>query len=101
MTNRVFPWFKTIISSLEKKAYSHAYILSGNEGLGKRDFSYIFSQILLCSKSELFSACNECKSCHLFLSKTHPDFYEIDKESKRYVFCPEGPAQYGPQFGEG
>ena len=28
-------------------------------------------------------------------------FYEIDKESKRYVFCPEGPAQHGPQFGEG
>jgi len=27
-------------------------------------------------------------------------FYEIDKESKRYVFCPEGPAQHGPQFGE-
>jgi hypothetical protein len=28
-------------------------------------------------------------------------FYEIDRESKRYVFCPEGPAQHGPQFGEG
>ena len=28
-------------------------------------------------------------------------FYEIDKESKRYVFCPEGPAQHGPEFGEG
>tara|TARA_Y100000310_G_scaffold93394_1_gene90901 strand:+ start:283 stop:897 length:615 start_codon:yes stop_codon:yes gene_type:complete len=28
-------------------------------------------------------------------------FYEIDKESKRYVFCPEGPAEHGPQFGEG
>ena len=27
-------------------------------------------------------------------------FYEIDKESKRYVFCPEGPAQHGPEFGE-
>ena len=27
--------------------------------------------------------------------------YEIDKESKRYVFCPEGPAEYGPEFGEG
>ena len=26
-------------------------------------------------------------------------FYEIDRESKRYVFCPEGPAQHGPQFG--
>jgi|TARA_B100001971_G_C18213348_1_gene552201 hypothetical protein len=25
--------------------------------------------------------------------------YEIDKESKRYVFCPEGPAEYGPEFG--
>ena len=25
-------------------------------------------------------------------------FYEIDKESKRYVFCPEGPAQHGPEF---
>ena len=28
-------------------------------------------------------------------------FYEIDRDSKRYVFCPEGPAQHGPQFGEG
>ena len=26
-------------------------------------------------------------------------FYEIDRESKRYVFCPEGPAEYGPEFG--
>ena len=25
--------------------------------------------------------------------------YEIDKESKRYVFCPEGPAEYGLDFG--
>ena len=28
-------------------------------------------------------------------------FYEIDKKSKRYIFCPDGPAQHGPQFGEG
>ena len=27
--------------------------------------------------------------------------YKIDKKSKRYVFCPEGPAEYGPEFGEG
>ena len=27
-------------------------------------------------------------------------FYEIDKESKRYVFCPDGAAQHGPEFGE-
>ena len=27
-------------------------------------------------------------------------FYEIDKESKRYVFCPEGLAKHGPEFGE-
>ena len=27
--------------------------------------------------------------------------YEIDKESKRYVFCPDGPEQYGPEFGRG
>ena len=26
-------------------------------------------------------------------------FYEIDEESKRYVFCPDGPAQHGPEFG--
>ena len=25
--------------------------------------------------------------------------YEIDRESKRYVFCPEGPAEYGPENG--
>ena len=28
-------------------------------------------------------------------------FYEIDRESKRYVFCPEGPADHGLQFGGG
>ena len=26
-------------------------------------------------------------------------FYEIDKESKRYVFCPDGPPQHGPEYG--
>ena len=27
-------------------------------------------------------------------------FYEIDKESKRYVFCTDGPMHQGPEFGE-
>ena len=27
-------------------------------------------------------------------------FYEIDRESKRYVFCPEGVGENGPEFGE-
>ena len=26
-------------------------------------------------------------------------FYEIDKKSKRYVFCPEGHTPHGPEFG--
>ncbi|MDG2061473.1 MAG: DNA polymerase III subunit delta' [SAR86 cluster bacterium] len=79
----IFPWFDNTIKALQDKNLSHAYLISGNEGLGKIDFCNLFAQSLLCSNRDNFFPCEKCKSCKLFISHNHPDLYLISKEEDK------------------
>ena len=53
----------------------------------------------------IIKRCNEDNENIGFEIEEHKDnkelsFYEIDRESKRYVICPEGVGENGPEFGE-
>ena len=78
-----YPWFNNVIDQFNNRNYGHAYIFVGNEGLGKELFAEFFAKSLLCVESETFKPCDLCKSCKLFSSKTHPDFYKIFKEREK------------------
>jgi DNA polymerase-3 subunit delta' len=79
-----YPWQQTAWQRLcqqwTNQRLPHALLLSGIAGLGKLSFAEIFAQLLLCSASKNQVACGECHACHLFVNKSHPDFYLIQPE---------------------
>lgn len=76
---------KSIISHLQNairmKKVSHAYIIEGEEGMGKKLVAAAFSKTLQCEAGGS-SPCNTCTSCRLFDSNNHPDVKHIISEKK-------------------
>ena len=58
---------------------SHAYILSGEEGMGRKTIAKAFATTLLCEKHGT-EPCMECHSCKQFLSGNHPDVIWVTHE---------------------
>lgn len=61
---------------------SHAYILSGEEGIGKMTLARAFAMSLLC---ETKTACGRCHSCRQFLSDNHPDVIYVQHEKEQSI----------------
>ena len=66
---------KILQDIIDNKKYSHSYLFTGIEGIGKFQFAKEFAKNILCENED---ACNICKSCLEFNSENHPDFYKID-----------------------
>jgi DNA polymerase-3 subunit delta' len=58
---------------------SHAYILTGEEGSGRKTLAKAFAMTLLCENSKE-EPCGECHSCKQFLADTHPDVIYVTHE---------------------
>ena len=58
---------------------SHAYILSGEEGMGKMTLAEAFALSLLCENREK-APCLGCHSCKQVLSHNHPDLIYVRHE---------------------
>jgi DNA polymerase-3 subunit delta' len=76
---------KDIISHM-KNAYtmgkvSHAYILEGDEGMGKKLLTNCFVKLLQCENPIGTSPCGSCSSCVQIDSNNHPDIIYV-KPSK-------------------
>lgn len=77
---------KSIIKHLQNavlsRKVSHAYILHGEEGMGKKLLASMFSKTLQCEKKGT-NPCNRCKSCLQVDTSNHPDIVWVthDKAS--------------------
>ena len=74
----IYPWqykrMQDAIRYLKDRRLAHAVLVSGPESIGKLDFCLQFIQRLNCTSPNIDDhACGECKDCHLFKAKTHPD----------------------------
>lgn len=58
--------------AIEYQRVSHAYILSGEKGMGRKTIAKAFAMTLLCEKKGI-EPCMECHSCKQFASGNHPD----------------------------
>jgi len=58
---------------------SHAYVLTGPDGIGKRKFARLLAQSMFCRERQpdQIDACGECRACRGFLAGTWPDYIEI------------------------
>ncbi|MEA4815363.1 MAG: DNA polymerase III subunit delta' [Lachnospiraceae bacterium] len=59
---------------------SHAYIISGESGLGKKYIANTFAKGLLCESEN--APCGVCVSCRTFESLNNPDVFYIRPENK-------------------
>lgn len=65
--------------SVQRGRLSHAYVLTGPDGIGKRKFARLLAQSMFCREREpdQIEACGECRACRSFSAGTWPDFIEI------------------------
>ncbi len=70
---------KYIQSSVEQKKVSHAYILNGERGSGKKLLARLFAMTLQCESGQP-EPCGKCRSCKQVDSGNHPDIITITHE---------------------
>jgi len=89
--NERLPWQADTWSGLMARASDerlpHALLLTGAEGIGKRDFATRLAGALLCqSPGEDGSACGQCQACGLLAAGSHPDFrLVVPPEDKKVI----------------
>lgn len=63
---------------------SHAYIIEGERGMGKKMLANAFAMTMLCEQGGS-DACGECHSCRQFLSGNHPDMCYVTHEKPNSI----------------
>lgn len=65
--------------AIEAHKISHAYILAGEAGMGRKSLANAFAMTLLCEKGKS-EPCMECHACRQVLSGNHPDLIHVTHE---------------------
>ena len=65
--------------AIEYNKVSHAYILTGEAGMGRKSLANAFALTLLCEKGKS-EPCMECHACKQVLSGSHPDLIYVSHE---------------------
>lgn len=73
-----------IRSAVTENKASHAYILNGERGSGKKMLASLFATTLLCEKQGP-GPCNECHSCRQAESGNHPDIIRVTHEKPNTI----------------
>jgi DNA polymerase III subunit delta' len=58
----------------------HSLLFMGPSGSGKTFFAKHLAQDLLCTQTDHGFACGVCKSCRMYLSGAHPDYYYFSSQ---------------------
>jgi DNA polymerase III subunit delta' len=75
-------------NALKTGKISHAYILAGDKGSGKKMLASLFAMALECEKGGE-EACLECKACHKALNHNHPDIVFVSHEKPNLISVDE------------
>ena len=77
---------KYIESAVASDAVSHAYILNGERGSGKKLLANLFSMSLQCQNREADGdACGKCQSFRQAMSGNHPDIIRVTHEKPNTI----------------
>ena len=66
-------------NAIETSKVSHAYILTGEAGMGRKSLANAFALTLLCEKGGS-EPCMECHACKQVMSGSHPDLIYVTHE---------------------
>ena len=77
---------KYISSAVQADAVSHAYILNGERGSGKRLLANLFAMSLQCqNREEDGEACGTCQSCKQAQNGNQPDIIKVTHEKPNTI----------------
>jgi len=69
---------QAIQRQITENQFTHAVMISGEPGTGKKTLASVIAKAILCSSGKE-RPCNECENCRLFDSGEHPDMILIQK----------------------
>ncbi len=75
-------------NAIKLNKISHAYIINGEKGMGKKTIAKIFSMTLQCEKGG-DEPCMQCHSCKQAMSNNHPDIRWITHEKPSTIAIDE------------
>ena len=67
---------ETLLRSMEQGRLSHAYLIAGEEGSGRKSLAEAFAAWLLCEDPK-DGPCGACRSCRMMSAGSHPDFKRV------------------------
>ncbi len=70
--------------AIQVRKVSHAYILAGEAGMGKKSLANAFALTLLCENDQN-RPCMKCHSCRQVLSGNHPDLIRVSHEKPQSI----------------
>ncbi len=70
--------------AIENQKVSHAYILTGEAGMGRKSLAHAFALALLCEKGKK-EPCMQCHACKQVLSGNHPDLIHVTHEKPNSI----------------
>lgn len=77
---------KYIQNAVTADAVSHAYILNGERGSGKKLLANLFAMSMQCQdRAEDGDACGKCQSCKQAMSGNHPDIIRVTHEKPNTI----------------
>lgn len=93
--DQIIDYFKQAITN---QTVTHAYVLEGEEGSGKKSLAYAFAKMLQCEEGGV-EPCGKCKSCLMADGMNHPDIITVTHESPRHFAVDELRSQLVSEMG--
>lgn len=80
----ILPWqqlaWQQLLNRFREGQLAHAYLVTGEQGIGKLHFLQQLARYLLCTNPQEYSPCDKCKNCKLSVTGYHPDIMLIQPE---------------------
>jgi len=73
---------KILLNSIHDGRMSHAYLIQGNRGTGKRALARLLAQTIFCSNRDGAEPCQTCNNCQRISSGNLPDIHWIKPDGQ-------------------
>jgi len=68
--------------NLDLHQVSHAILITGQAGIGKKSWGSALAQALFCKDREGVESCQVCDPCRRFLSGNHPEYFIVKPDGR-------------------
>lgn len=73
---------KILTNSFKRNRLSHAYLIQGQRGTGKKEIATLIAMTLFCTEKNEIEPCQTCYQCKRILSGNHPDVHWVEPEGQ-------------------